>query len=103
MSIVVHLPEAILGVHQPLRKEGIMDGMRAHMWNAKPIANDLNGSLEPWQLQGACELWHRFSKTPGGKRDCQAPPPRHDHGPSPASVGPGIRDFISPSVARGTC
>jgi hypothetical protein len=61
MAIVVHLPEAILGVHQPLGKEGIMDGVRAHMWNAQPIANDLNGSCEPWQLQGACELGHRCS------------------------------------------
>ena len=45
-AVVAHLPQAVLGVHETLREEGVVDRCRASVRDAERVAEDVNLGLE---------------------------------------------------------
>jgi hypothetical protein len=52
----LHLPETILGMHEPLREEQIACGLGEEMWHPPAVANDLDGMIDSRQTQLALQL-----------------------------------------------
>jgi len=58
VTIVVHLPQAILGMDHSLGEESIVHGRGLDMRDAERIAVDLDRAFEPLQAQGSGQRRH---------------------------------------------